>query len=271
MLFVVLKKTHNTVRQQRLELCRKVMAEKPGTSLAKWDVIASEMNEFLDKQGLWHSPWFFYDGATLFRRFRMLVYLPLKNGKFDSDAETALLGEAAQTYERSIFDSDKKDEKNDHARSMPYEKKLPVEIHNSKARWILAAYTTRYLLIGPFLILAYGWYFGWYPTTAFGIVCSGIVAASYRDRKDVRSLTSSLKFMKIVHEFEPWENHSRWEEIARIMNAYFSRKPLDFAFDGGECRQIFEQKLSSIIADRGTRMPELIPYARELKEACGWF
>ncbi|SCU95281.1 LAME_0F11518g1_1 [Lachancea meyersii CBS 8951] len=268
------QKKKTTVRQQRMELFRQIMAQQPGTALAKWDVIAVEMNDYLNKQAIWHSPWCFYDGAMLFAFFRTLIYIPLQDGKFDSDAEIVLLRDAAQNYEESLFASENENEKTGRVSNLSSEKKLPVELHHSKATWVLTR-SKKMIVIGSLYALVYGWFGQLLAVVIFECFHFAISFYVFWNRANFLSLADSLEFMNNVHKFEPWEDDSKWDEIARATNAAFSGKRMDnfdndYFFDGNHCRQLFKQRLSSIIADRKLRLPELIPFAHELRAACGF-
>ncbi|SCU91282.1 LAME_0E11914g1_1 [Lachancea meyersii CBS 8951] len=257
----------NIVRQHRLELCREVLVQKPGTALEKWDAIAVLLN----KQALQHCTWAPCDGATFFRYFRTLVYIPLQDGKLDGDAQIAMLRDAAQTYEKSIFDCEQENETTDHVSSVSSEKKLPIEIYRSKATWILSGFKKEIFftnLTTPTLMYNHWWFL-------IAIYECYLLISFYFfwNRANELSLANSLEFMNTVHEFRPWEDESKWDDIARAMNATLPRQQIggfgnEFFFDGNNCRRLYDKRLSSIIADRRSRLPELIPYAHEMRAAC---
>ncbi|CEP62067.1 uncharacterized protein LALA0_S04e07008g [Lachancea lanzarotensis] len=262
---------------QRKELCRRILTQRPGLDLAKLDPIVADLNKFLNKERLWRTPYFFYSSASFINRFRLCVYLPLKSGNFDDDVEIAMLLDAAKAWEKSVYDPEHLNEKREQVfdENVDYGK-LPRDIYRSKLWWFLRinAKSVVAMSFAITLLAAVGFFSSkWKHCCSFIFLLMDSVRSFY-DRGVNMTLETTIKLMEAVDYYEPGDDNSKWDEIAKQINYDLKQKKniskQDLFFDGENCRQIFWSKLSLIIADRKQRQPELIPFAHKLMSKFGW-
>ncbi|CEP63095.1 uncharacterized protein LALA0_S07e02278g [Lachancea lanzarotensis] len=272
MSFILKRRKIALVEQQKVELFRRIMTQRPGLNLTSWDSLAVDINEYLNQEQLWNTPWFFFNGASLQHIFRSFLYLPLKDGKFDNDAEIMLLLDATVAYENSVHNPEQSSEKSEQIFGGALGNgKLPRDSYRFKIAWFIALEKMQLVITGLAVACCYIFFNN---GALFGAILPLAVSLkSFIDRGANMPLDATVKFMEAVDFFEPGEDGSIWDEIALKMNCEFKsqRKHMrDVFFDGENCRQMFRSKMSSIIADRKPRMPELISFAHELNVDCGW-
>ncbi|CEP63646.1 uncharacterized protein LALA0_S08e07382g [Lachancea lanzarotensis] len=273
-------------KKQRYELCRLVMFHQPGLTSSNWDVIAVSMNAFLKREGHWHTATCFESGLALFYSYRQRVYLPLKKGNFDNDADVALLSDAAASYEKSFRVPQIPNEKTEASSAALKEQELPVEVYRSKTSWALA-FLAKQFLFGCFFALIYSFsYRGYAKLMGVAIELAPVPIHLFTRGKGL-SVTQVGQFLKTVEDLEPWEDNSKWGDVAKALNQFLGSNKNTYLsaglfYDGDDCRRIFESNLSSITSSRiqnipevvslvtGKQyMPEFVTLATELQAACG--
>ncbi|CEP63648.1 uncharacterized protein LALA0_S08e07426g [Lachancea lanzarotensis] len=266
-------KRENVAKKHRGELCRLVMLHQPGFTLSSWDIIAVSMNAYLKREGLWHTATCFGSGFALYTSYRQKVYLPLKAGKFDDDADVALLLDAAASYEQSVRIPQISSEKTEASNAALQEQKLPVEVYRSKISWALA-FLAKQFLFGCFGAVIYSFGYRGYTRLLLIVMQLPPVLIRWFTRGKCLTVTQVGQLLKTVEDLEPWEDNSNWDDVAKSLNqlmgfnknTYFSA---GFFYDGDDCRHIFESKLSSITSSSKHDMPEFVALATELQAACG--
>ncbi|SCU77576.1 LAFA_0A02366g1_1 [Lachancea sp. 'fantastica'] len=265
-------KRSKVLNNQRNELCRLVMAHKPGFVLSNWDNVTIAMNEYLRRKELWHTSSCFPNGRALYIIFRTEVYLPFKNSKFDDEPDVALLSDTANAYESSACETQTLSEKTQTLYAGNEEQKLPVEVYRSKMSWALAL-AAKPALFGCVYHFCLTFYYNWYFKLAAVVGQLALVALSLYNKVKLISVTQVGQFLNTVKDLEPWENNSSWDDIAKVFNRIMGLQKnnyiaADFFYDGEDSRRCFESILKGIISG-SRKMPEFMSLANELQAACG--
>ncbi|SCU99634.1 LANO_0F02850g1_1 [Lachancea nothofagi CBS 11611] len=275
-------KKKRALRKERLSLARELIAQKPGMTTGQWDLVAINMNILLHQKGLWHSAHCFYNGADCHEHFRSQMYIPFMKKK-DSEEHDVLVCSAIQVYEKELeayWDTDCilktcDDEK--------LELKLPKEIYKSKFTYFTKPLLSWRILIILAVYFAFG---GWPVCVVFFPFYYGARYLEGKSKLRMLSLKHRMTFLKVVSDQEPQDDTQQWERVAKIMNKYLSDKnaefvknrclldkrvahDIEFFFNEKDCHWMFDKLTASILSSKNTKFPELIPFARESKMACG--
>lgn len=94
--------------RELVKFSEEVAEVKPGTDMERWDIVASNMNEFMQAEELWSILHSFYDGQHCFQQFRRLILHPYsehtsKKMKAKQNADLKPYAEeAVRSYQASI-------------------------------------------------------------------------------------------------------------------------------------------------------------------------
>ena len=94
--------------RELVKFSEEVAEVKPGVDMERWDIVASNMNKFIQSEKLWSVLHSFYDGGECFQQFRRLILNPYSehtSKKMKAKQNVGLkpyAEEAIKSYQRGI-------------------------------------------------------------------------------------------------------------------------------------------------------------------------
>ena len=94
--------------RELIRFSEEVTKVKPGIDMERWDIVASNMNKFMQSEKLWSVLYSFYDGGDCFQQFRRLILNPYSEHTSKKMKAKQSVGlkpyaeEAVKSYQRGI-------------------------------------------------------------------------------------------------------------------------------------------------------------------------
>ncbi|CEP62652.1 uncharacterized protein LALA0_S06e00584g [Lachancea lanzarotensis] len=273
-------KTAKLVPELYPQLAKEVAELGPNYSPKDWDLLAQHANEFLFKEGLWHSKLYFYDGEECLHCFRCSVYLPTV--RTASEKRNGQLALAAQIYEKSLGNYWNAWEAAENTQVEAPRQYLPKDRYRFSILYDWA-YGAKHISYFPLLWMLCSLWSGRKNdsrtvdlSTFGGLVVVFYTICMFWERPSAKEFPLTpiqiLKFLKLVAELKPGQSDMEWDGVARKMNAFLNEtgglRIINYFFDGKECRAKFQLIMAKVIPNSGiekSSFPELIKFASEFK------
>lgn len=234
------------------EVVSEILSSNHSSSALEWDNVAARLNRDFLVTGEWRTPYCFFDGVLCESLFRRYVLKPEFKDKIEDNIEDekSVLRDTVNRYQQRIIDQFEQ------AKKQPLslaDATLPRDFYWNRPIWRLVMTFTKNKYLGTLLVL---WILlllsSGKKMRLVNLLCN-VIPWLFDEppnlSKPSESTTNNrIRFLATIVNVAPGEDVDRWDEIARLMNAYFKRtRSHGSFFDGKDCMRYFNTFLKPLM------------------------
>lgn len=246
------------------EVVSEILSSNHSSLALEWDYVAARLNREFNVTGKWRTPYCFFDGVLCESLFRRYVLRPEIESNIED--EKSILRDTVDRYQQRIIDQFEQAKKEPLSLT---DETLPRDFYWNRPIWmfVLTFTSNKYLgtLLGLWILFIVS---GRRKTIHSVLLLCGVIPVSFGEPLNLSGPSENttynrIKFLATIVNVAPGDDIDRWDEIARLMNAYFKRtRSHGSFFDGKDCMKYFNtflKPLTNKITQDDIATYELVP------------